>query len=149
MSGGCGFPFHRERGPNGTVRDGGSGRCEHCFGAFEMRFVGRFRAGIPPLQGSIDDGLREVLRRGRSRFSCGFLFFVLTKGMSVIGPRPALPSEVKTYTTYQRQRLLVRGGLSCYWQTRRNRDTISFEEWIDLDLCKRTTPARPLPAQIH
>ncbi|MBR0404097.1 MAG: sugar transferase [Eggerthellaceae bacterium] len=55
--------------------------------------------------------------------------------MSVIGPRPALPSEVKTYTPYQRQRLLMTGGLTCYWQTRRNRDTITFDEWIDLDLC--------------
>jgi len=59
---------------------------------------------------------------------------VLKGEMSVVGPRPALPSEVKTYTRYQRQRLLIQSGLTCYWQTRRNRDSITFEEWIDLDL---------------
>ena len=55
--------------------------------------------------------------------------------MSVVGPRPALPSEVENYSDYQRQRLLVKPGITCYWQTRRNRDTITFDEWIDLDLC--------------
>ena len=59
---------------------------------------------------------------------------VLKSDMTLVGPRPALPSEVKTYTDYQRQRLLVKAGLTCYWQTRRNRDTISFDEWVDLDL---------------
>lgn len=54
--------------------------------------------------------------------------------MSVVGPRPALPKEVAQYNDYQRQRLLMKPGITCYWQTRRNRDTISFDEWVDLDL---------------
>ena len=51
-----------------------------------------------------------------------------------MGPRPALPAEVATYDDYQRQRLLVKPGMTCYWQTRRNRDSITFDEWVDLDL---------------
>lgn len=69
-------------------------------------------------------------------------FFVLTKGMSTVGPRPALPAEVATYNDYQRQRLLVKPGLTCYWQTRRNRDSITFDEWVDLDLWTADAVAR-------
>lgn len=59
---------------------------------------------------------------------------VLLGNMSIVGPRPALPREVCQYTPYQRQRLLVKPGITCYWQTRRNRDDISFDEWVALDL---------------
>lgn len=59
---------------------------------------------------------------------------VLRSDMSVVGPRPALPNEVATYNDYQRQRLLVKPGMTCYWQTRRNRDSITFDKWVDLDL---------------
>ena len=59
---------------------------------------------------------------------------VLAGDMSTVGPRPALPAEVATYNDYQRQRLLAKPGLTCYWQTRRNRDSITFDEWVDMDL---------------
>lgn len=59
---------------------------------------------------------------------------VLLGDMSVVGPRPALPKEVAQYNDYQRQRLLVKPGITCYWQTMRNRDSITFDEWVDLDL---------------
>ena len=59
---------------------------------------------------------------------------VLLGDMSVVGPRPALPEEVATYNDYQRQRLLVKPGITCYWQTRLNRDSISFDTWVNLDL---------------
>ena len=62
--------------------------------------------------------------------------------MSVVGPRPALPNEVATYNDYQRQRLLVKPGMTCYWQTRRNRDSITFDEWVDLDLWKGSAEAK-------
>lgn len=59
---------------------------------------------------------------------------VLFGQMSTVGPRPALPSEAATYTPYQAQRLLVKPGMTCYWQAHRNRDAVTFDEWIELDL---------------
>ena len=61
-------------------------------------------------------------------------FNVLAGQISVVGPRPALPAEALTYNERQMQRLAVKPGITCYWQTRRNRDAITFEEWVDLDL---------------
>lgn len=53
--------------------------------------------------------------------------------MSIVGPRPPLPKEVEQYTPYQRQRLGVKQGLTCYWQCS-GRNNIGFEEWVELDL---------------
>lgn len=58
---------------------------------------------------------------------------VLRGDISIVGPRPALPHEVAQYTPRQRQRLDCHQGLTCYWQTRLNRDDISFDEWMALD----------------
>ena len=61
-------------------------------------------------------------------------FNVLLGNMSIVGPRPALRRETDFYTPHQRERLLVKPGITCYWQTRKNRDEIGFDEWVDLDL---------------
>ena len=61
------------------------------------------------------------------------LINVLKGDMSLVGPRPALPSEVAQYTDYHKQRLLVTPGLTCIWQVS-GRSNIGFEEWMELDL---------------
>ena len=62
------------------------------------------------------------------------LFNILRGDMSIVGPRPALPREVEEYDEYQLQRLLVQPGLTCYWQIQPKRNSLSFDEWIELDI---------------
>ncbi|TWT28433.1 sugar transferase [Planomicrobium sp. CPCC 101110] len=61
------------------------------------------------------------------------LLNVLKGEMSLVGPRPPLPDEVALYTSYEKKRLAVTPGLTCYWQVS-GRSSIGFEEWVALDL---------------
>lgn len=62
------------------------------------------------------------------------LINILKGDMSIVGPRPALPREVAEYGEYEMQRLYVTPGLTCYWQIQPNRNELTFDEWMDLDL---------------
>lgn len=62
------------------------------------------------------------------------LWNILKGDMSIVGPRPALPREVEQYGEYEKQRLYITPGLTCYWQTQKNRNDISFEQWLELDI---------------
>ncbi len=62
------------------------------------------------------------------------LWNVLRGDMSIVGPRPPLPREVKQYDEYAMQRLLVTPGLTCYWQIQPHRNDLSFDEWVELDI---------------
>jgi lipopolysaccharide/colanic/teichoic acid biosynthesis glycosyltransferase len=60
------------------------------------------------------------------------LFNVLFGDMSLVGPRPPLPSEVKTYTIEERKRLNVTPGITCLWQVS-GRSELPFQEQMALD----------------
>ena len=62
------------------------------------------------------------------------LWNVLKGDMSLVGPRPPLPREFRLYNDYQNQRLSVIPGITCFWQVQPSRNSLSFEEWLELDL---------------
>jgi lipopolysaccharide/colanic/teichoic acid biosynthesis glycosyltransferase len=82
------------------------------------------------------------------------LLNVFLGDMSIVGPRPPVPSEVKLYTPLDRRRLDVRPGLTCIWQVSGRAD-IPFEKqvlldieyietrnlWLDIKLIAWTVPA--------
>ncbi|QWG30601.1 sugar transferase [Bacillus mycoides] len=61
------------------------------------------------------------------------LLNVLKGEMSLVGPRPPLPREVKEYTSYDKQRLLVTPGCTGLWQVT-ERNSVGFKEMVELDL---------------
>lgn len=60
------------------------------------------------------------------------LINVLKGEMSLVGPRPPVPSEVKQYDLSQLRRLSVKPGITCLWQVN-GRSSVAFEKWMELD----------------
>lgn len=58
---------------------------------------------------------------------------VLRGEMSVVGPRPPLPSEVEQYERWQIRRLSMKPGITCIWQVS-GRNNIPFQKWMELDM---------------
>lgn len=79
---------------------------------------------------------------------------VLRGDMALVGPRPPVPREVALYSPEDRQRLLAKPGLTCFWQVS-GRNEIDFAGqvrldvayiqsaslWLDCQLLCRTIPA--------
>ncbi len=61
------------------------------------------------------------------------LWNVFRGDMSLVGPRPPIPSEVDCYATSDRRRLSMRPGITCLWQVS-GRNGIGFDQWVKLDL---------------
>jgi len=82
------------------------------------------------------------------------LLNVLNGDMSLVGPRPAVPSEVQMYSMTDRQRLDAVPGITCLWQVS-GRSELPFDKqveldiayinmqslWLDIKLLLRTVPA--------
>ena len=61
------------------------------------------------------------------------LWNVFIGDMSLVGPRPALPSEVNQYSLAERRRLEVIPGITCIWQVS-GRSDIPFDQQVGLDV---------------
>ena len=70
------------------------------------------------------------------------LYSVFKGDMSLVGPRPPLISEYARFTEYQKQKLAVKPGITCFWQVSGRNDVKDFDEWVklDLDYIRRWTP---------
>jgi len=82
------------------------------------------------------------------------LYNVLIGNMSLVGPRPPLPREVRHYSLGDHRRLAVRPGITCFWQIS-GRSEIDFSGqvaldvryienqnfWLDLMILAKTAPA--------
>lgn len=82
------------------------------------------------------------------------LWNVVKGDMSLVGPRPPLPSEVSHYDLEERRRLEIKPGITCIWQVS-GRSELSFEQqvrldiqyiesrsfWLDIKLLLKTIPA--------
>lgn len=58
---------------------------------------------------------------------------VLRGEMSVVGPRPPIPAEVKQYEVWQLRRISIKPGITCIWQVS-GRNNTTFDEWMRQDL---------------
>lgn len=61
------------------------------------------------------------------------LFNIIKGDMSIVGPRPILTSQMEECNAYEKQRTIVKPGLTCYWQVC-GRAKIKWDKWVELDL---------------
>ena len=116
----------------------------------------RIRAGLPLLKIHGDPRITRVGRflRATSLEELPQLWNVLRGEMSLVGPRPALAYEVELYDATQRQRLLVKPGITRLAQIHsRGKGTLAEyigydleyvarrSLWLDLSILLRTLPA--------
>ncbi len=120
----------------------------------QFRFY-KFRTMVPDAEGKLRELLKynemrdgpafkikndpRITRIGRFLRKTGIdelpqLINVLRGDMSIVGPRPPLPREVERYGAYERQRLYITPGMTCYWQIQPRRNELNFRTWMELDV---------------
>ncbi len=62
------------------------------------------------------------------------LWNVFHGDMSLVGPRPPLPREVRRYDAWHQRRLSMRPGITCLWQVGGRNRIRDFDEWVRMDL---------------
>lgn len=62
------------------------------------------------------------------------LWSVIKGDMSLVGPRPPLQTEYVRFTEWQRRKLQVKPGLTCFWQVYGRNDIRDFNQWVQMDL---------------
>lgn len=89
----------------------------------------------PVFKSKVDPRITGVGRvlRNTSLDELPQLFNVLKGEMSLVGPRPPIPSEVIHYERWQRRRLSMKPGITCFWQIK-GRNEVDFDDWMKLDL---------------
>ena len=60
-------------------------------------------------------------------------FNVLAGDMSIVGPRPPIPDEVKQYQRHLKRRLSINPGITCIWQVS-GRNNVPFDKWMEMDM---------------
>jgi exopolysaccharide biosynthesis polyprenyl glycosylphosphotransferase len=103
--------------------------------ALKHQLIGKNEQSGPVFKIKLDP---RVTRVGEVLRKCSLdelpQFFNVLKGdMSVVGPRPPIPSEVEQYQRWQTRRLSMKPGITCIWQVS-GRNNIGFDKWVELDL---------------
>jgi lipopolysaccharide/colanic/teichoic acid biosynthesis glycosyltransferase len=123
-------------GPAFYVQDrvGKDGRIFHCY-KFRTMVLGAEKKGLG-LQVARDDP--RITRVGRflrhwTLDEIPQLFNVLKGNMSIVGPRPTVPSQAARYTPWQRRRLEVKPGMTG-WAWIHGRNNLPWADRIELDI---------------
>jgi lipopolysaccharide/colanic/teichoic acid biosynthesis glycosyltransferase len=62
------------------------------------------------------------------------LWSVVKGDMSLVGPRPAGPHELKRYEFWHKRKLSIKPGITCLWQVSGRNAVDDFDDWVRMDL---------------